>query len=372
MPNNRIRYATKQVGFAPDTSTTWTAAKGVQTIDVNTSFELQQILQIGQDSVYDNIEGIPNVEVSVSKVLDGRPPIYTLATQDASDPTLAGRSAAKCLMAIAIFDETKSSATGTPISQVVMSGLFVSSLQWTFDVDNAFSETVTLVGNDQRWSPTYAGTTFTGQFNNTDSAASTSGGVNTREDFLYSSPLTTTGTGGYISGSIDFSIFPRNIPGIDASGTNTNRATHFQSVSVSASLGRSNLLELGRRNAYFRTVDFPVTVQSEFTIISVSGAHVSHTEDGIFGSAGVCTQGTNLRDQQIRIATCEGTRMYLGNKNKLSGYSMGGGGTDGGNDTITYTYTNQNDLNFLHTADPNTDLRPYAGTNAGMYLAYSG
>jgi hypothetical protein len=372
MPNNRIRYATKQVGFAPDTSTTWTAAKGVQQVDVNTSFELQQILQIGQDSVYDNIEGIPNVEVTISKVLDGRAPLYTLATRDASDPTLAGRSTAKCLLAIAIFDETKSSATGAPQSQVVMSGLFCSSMSWALDVDGPFTETITLVGNDQRWAPTYAGLTFTGQFDNTDTASSTSGNVNTREDFLYSTAIATTGANGIPSGTIEVSILPKNIPGVDTNGTLTSRAAHVQSINVSANLGRTNLLELGRRNAYFRTVDFPVEVTTEITIISVSGSHVSHTEDGIFGTAGICTQGTNLQNQVIRICTCEGTRMYLGTKNKLAGSTMGGGGTDGGNDTVTYTYTNQNDLNFLHMADPNTNLRPNTGANNGLYLAVSG
>lgn len=371
MPNNRIRYATKQVGFAPDTSTTWTAVHGLQSIDINTSFELRQVLEIGQDEVYDNVEGLPNVEATCTKVLDGYPPLYTLATRDASEPTLAGRSTAKCLMAIAIFDETKSSATGTPQSQVVMSGLFTSSMQWTFDVDNEFSETITLVGNDQRWGPQYAGLTFTGQFGNNDSPTG-SGNVNTREDFLYSTAIVATGTGGIPSGSVDFSIIPKNIPGIDTLGTNSARATHITSISVSANLGRTNLLELGRRNAYFRTVDFPVEVTTEISIISVSGAHISHTEDGIFGGSSTCAQGTNLQNQTIRIATCEGTRIWLGAKNKLSGYSMGGGGTDGGNDTVTYTYTNQNTLNFLHTNDPNTNLRPYAGSNAGLYLGLSG
>ena len=57
--------------------------------------------------------------------------------------------------------------------------------------------------------------------------------------------------------------------------------------------------------------------------------------------------------QIIRIATCEGTRIFLGDKNKLASVNYGGGDAGGGNVTVTYSYTTFNDFTVLHPQDPN-------------------
>ena len=64
-----------------------------------------------------------------------------------------------------------------------------------------------------------------------------------------------------------------------------------------------------------------------------------------------CEEATNLSNNTIRIATCEGTRLWLGNKNKLSSVSYGGGDAGGGNATVTYIYSTFNDFTVLHAAD---------------------
>jgi hypothetical protein len=50
------------------------------------------------------------------------------------------------------------------------------------------------------------------------------------------------------------------------------------------------------------------------------------------------------------IVTCEGTSIDLGHKNKLQSVNYTGGDTGGGNVTITYSYSNFNDLVVVHNS----------------------
>jgi hypothetical protein len=65
----------------------------------------------------------------------------------------------------------------------------------------------------------------------------------------------------------------------------------------------------------------------------------------------VCSTPSNLADNKIRISTCEGLRVYLGEKNKLASVSYGGGDAGGGNVSVTYSYTTFNDFTVLHKND---------------------
>ena len=71
---NRIYFANQQVAFRQNgdaTANAWTAAHGVQSVAVTTTFNLEQAFKLGQLSIYENIEGVPDIEVTMSKVLDG-------------------------------------------------------------------------------------------------------------------------------------------------------------------------------------------------------------------------------------------------------------------------------------------------------------
>ena len=152
MANNRIFYACQQVGLKPDGSTDGFAAiHGVQSVGITTNFNLSQVFELGQISIYENIEEIPDVEVTMSKVLDGTPPIYCMATKGASTPTLSGRQNERSVFALAVWPDTNDSANGSPHSQVECSGMYVSSLAYNFPLEDNFSEDVTLVGNHKIW-----------------------------------------------------------------------------------------------------------------------------------------------------------------------------------------------------------------------------
>ena len=60
---NRIYFANQQVSFKRDGATGYTTAHGVQSVAVTTTFNLEQAFELGQLAIYENIEGVPDIEV---------------------------------------------------------------------------------------------------------------------------------------------------------------------------------------------------------------------------------------------------------------------------------------------------------------------
>lgn len=355
MPNNRLFFAIQQAGFAKIGTQTFTAIHGLQSLGMTTAYDLQQFFEIGQLAIYHNAEQLPNVEVTLEKALDGYPPAYLLATNGVTSPTLVGRSAVQTIFGMSIFNETQTSSSGTPISQLQSSGMFVSSVGYNFDVNGPFTENLTLVGTTKVWKTT-APFQFSGQFlGNNDvplSLSSGTGGVQRRQNLVWSSASTGLDANSQtnFTKAIPGTTLPPDIPGISSSGTNNLTAgvygAHVQTISTSANLGREPLYELGRKSYYFRYVQFPVSIQTDITIIATDGDLVNCTE------AGVNVDGTNLTARTIKVATQEGLFLDLGINNKLSNISTSNGGVDGGNVTHQFSYTTQNDFTVTHTQDP--------------------
>ena len=340
--NNRLFYAVYALGVTPfATPGTYTAVRGLQSVGVNTKFNLDQVFEIGQLAIYENVEQLPDVELTVERVLDGYPLFYHLMTKGATAATLIGRSNVRGTVAMSIYSETVQNASGLPLTQVVMSGLYVSQLGYNFQVNGPSTEQVTCVGNNKVWA-TGAPFVFSGMAavhgvtSNSPSAAS---GVNFRQDLVMPS-----------------CTFPKEIPGINGSGKNVDGGTSFpasiQSIKVSANLGRESMLELGRLAPYFRYVNFPVEVTCAIEVYCKDGDMVSMTETGYLGN------GSNTADQTIYIQTQEGTKLDLGTKNRLTNVAFGGAnaGGRGGNATSTYSYVTFNDMTVTHPADPTVGL----------------
>ena len=270
-----------------------------------------------------------------------------MATRGATATTLTGRQNTKTTAALNIFRDTNTAADGTTgqVSECYMSGLYVSSVGYTFPVDGNSTESVTLVGNNKIW----RSNTARGAFSQTsDDAPAATTGVMRREDlsFNYTGSTTEAITGGpsAISTSTTGTILPNDIDGISSSGTNDKFAgtnifkSHIQNISCSTDLGREQLFELGRKGAYYRYVTFPVEVTTEFTVIATSGDMVNAREEE-----------DNLQHQKIIIRTAEGLTIDAGKKNKLASVGMSGGDAGGDNVELTYTYTNFNDFDVSHT-----------------------
>jgi hypothetical protein len=325
--NKRIFYAVQQVGFSKLGQNVFTSVKGLQSAGVNTKFNLEQVFEIGQISIYENIEGIPDIEVTLEKVLDGYPLIYHLATNGSTSATLAGRSNTRSTVGLSIYSDLQDSASGTPISQCTMSGVYVSSVSYNFQVQGPSTESVTLVGNNKVWNNTF---TASGFLNNDAPPAAV--GVAMRENVVF--------------GSAGCKL-PNDVPGISASGTNElsggEYGAHIQSIRVSTNLGREPLYELGRRAPYHRYATFPVEVSCDIECYSITGDSVAALEEAI-----------NLSDRTIKIVCQDGTTIDLGSKNKLDNISYTGAnaGTGGGNATTTYAYRNFNDMKVTASHDP--------------------
>ncbi len=122
---------------------------------------------------------------------------------------------------------------------------------------------------------------------------------------------------------------------IDGSGP------YIQSLSISCDLSRENIQQLGKKAPYYRYVAFPVDVTCDIEVTATAGDNVDAAQEA-----------KNLSDHSIQIVLDDSTVFQLGKKNKLTSVSYGGGDAGGGNATITYSFTNSNDLVVLHSGDP--------------------
>ena len=88
MANLRTFYACQAVGVAvlvPDgtggyngdqTDGNYKFIHGVQSVGLNTSFDFENVFELGQLEIYDAVLNIPEIEITIEKVLDGYKTVY--------------------------------------------------------------------------------------------------------------------------------------------------------------------------------------------------------------------------------------------------------------------------------------------------------
>jgi hypothetical protein len=328
----------------------------VQSVGITTNFNLEQAFELGQIQIYENIEGTPDVEVTMEKVIDGDALLYHLASPAATSAGLVGRSKERCDVALGIwndgFDYVGEQGAGNddqPQVQVDMSGMYISSISYSIPVDGMATESITLVGNHKAWLKD-ANTNLNPAGNDFGSDSPTSsglGGIQRRENVMLSN-----------------CVFPRDINGTNGSGlgngydsSNKIPRVHFQSFNVSTDFSREDIMELGRKAPYYRATTFPIEVSCEIEMIAVSGDFIGAYEYGdpaLFddGANATLASGNNTREEVIMLTLENATCFDLGSKNRLASVSYGGGDATGGNVSITYSFTNFNDLDVLSSGDP--------------------
>lgn len=336
---------------------------GIQSIGVNTNFSLEAIQELGQLSIYENVEEIPDVEVTIERVLDGYTLAYHAATVSATTPTLTGRQNARAdlRMIINLDTETAVSSGDVPVSELYCSGMYWSSYSVSLPTEGNFTESLTLVGNNKKWIVGNSGQVLLGAGDvvnsaftfGTDSPDSPDGGVLRRNNFV-------TGTTGKIYGGNKFvTLVPTFIAGVSNNGSSTGGVgsgsyvncgtidtanVHIQSMSFSVDAGREQINHLGALGPYYRYVSFPVEVSTEIEVIATAGDNVDAIED--------IPTGGNLRNHTIQAVLDDSTVIQVGNKNKIKSITYGGGDATGGNATIKYSLSNNNDFTILHSGDP--------------------
>jgi hypothetical protein len=346
--NERIFYACQGVALTNHGDTGTVAGdmvRGLQSVGMTTNFNLEQAFELGQIEIYENIEGTPDVEVTMEKVLDGHPLIYHMASSGVVGTSASGlvaRSKARADMRLGIFSDANNSLkqagdnSGKPEVEVYCSGMYISSISYTIPTDGSATESVTLVGNNKQWltgDDVKITNTSVDPFDGGDSpimgvANAASGGVSQREDVM-------------LSGC----ILPNSIKGIAGSGYgNAGSSVHLQSLSISTDFSREEILELGKKTPYARPANFPIEVSCEIEAITTSGDFVSAYEFGDTALYDTVDSGNNTKNELIFLYLRQGYGWDLGSKNRLSSVSYGGGDAGGGNVTCTYSYTNFNDL----------------------------
>lgn len=348
MSTNRIYYACQSVELYPavdiDTnlptsqnratiySGTPQTVQGLQSVGMNTNFNLEPVYQLGQLSLYDNYEEIPEVEISLNKVLDGRMTLYGLAMGTGSLTRLANRAGG---VRLTLYPDTSTNASGEPVGQVRCAPAYLSSVTYTFPSEGNFTEEVQLVSNEKEWvsNPT-AGSTAP-----SDEDAGNDPGIMRRQQLnLDSCTLPTGASGGIPSGY------------------------KIQNINVSVNLGRESIFNLGERSPSFRYINFPVEVTCEFEVIARGGDNVEATE----GDGAACTNPKALENKTIILETCDGMILDLGAKNKLTSVNYQGGDTGGGNATITFSYQTFND--FIYTPPTGAGLTSAQSVGGSSYI----
>lgn len=347
---NRLFYAVQSVQIAGPSGTLTTrnpdfdTVQGLQSVGMNTNFNLEPVYQLGQLELYDNYEEIPEVEITLNKVLDGQQTIYAMTMGEGKLVELANN---RCGVRLNLYPDTNDSATGTPLASVQCNPSYLSAVSYNFPTEGNFTEEVTLVSNDKVWLTGLAGV------GSTQPSLPTATGVGILRRGLWNKSATVipTGAGGGVNGSLSGGI---------PAGCKIN------SVKVSMNLGREQIRELGSRTPYYRYIKFPVEVSTEIEVTATTGDMAG--AEGSSNSA--CNNPKALANKEIKIALCDGTVIDLGKKNKLTTVNYAGGDTGGGNATITYSYRTYNEFTYTSPtgagqsfADVVEDGLPVPGTD---------
>lgn len=409
-PVNSREYTTGVLASGVDeVGGLWEVPRGVQSAGMSTTFNLEQVFQLGQVELYEYSERQPDIEVTMSKAIDGSKPLFFMVT----DPTQANDIVARTAnfridMALQIYPDTQFRATGKPQSIVTASGMYVSNVSYTFPIDGFVTEDITLVGNDKIWGATVAISGQTAGNNGglgaepiVDWPSDQDGGNPAAPEGTPSgafgndgntSPATEQGAQELAGGADRFgviivgsgiqrreevdirrSILPNDIPGVlqptisgidsafvnggfgsqgpgTAAGANqligdANTdfiAEHIQTITVSFSIAREDIFELGSKRPFVKVPDFPLEATASIEVVTAQGDLVDATSDIDCGPDNTSESNT------IIIRTCDGLQVDLGDANRLTSVEVGGGEAGGDNMTVTYNYSSFNVFNVSH------------------------
>src|SRR6185503_9830572 len=94
----------------------WEVPRGLQSIGMSTTFNLEQVFQLGQAEIYEYSERQPDIEVTMSKVIDGTKPLFLMLTNPAGANDIVARTASyRVDVTLQIYPDTQFRATGRPV-----------------------------------------------------------------------------------------------------------------------------------------------------------------------------------------------------------------------------------------------------------------
>jgi len=359
----------------------WEVVRGVQSVGVTTNFVTEQAFQLGQLELYEVSERQPEIEATMEKVLDGTKPLFLMTTDPAYNTGIVSKlSTYRVDVALGIYADTQTRAQSNPKSIATLSGMYLSAVSYTFQVDGASMESITLVGNDKKWA--LLDTSISGHDDAISVATTNAGGDAEAPEGI---PLgafsglqelaggTATANLTRVVGSgitrreevqISRSVLPFAIPGCSGAATDTilpeslgfasgtaitriwantdNIVEHLQSISISVDFGREDIFELGSKRPFLKKATYPIEVTCAIEVVTSEGDLI----DAISGRD--CGADQMSQNNTIIVRTCDGLQVDLGDTCFLESIDQGGAGTDGGDMTITYNYKGFNVFNVTH------------------------
>jgi hypothetical protein len=304
--------------------------RGVQSVGLSTTFNLDQVFQLGQLALYEDVEDIPDIEITVERVLNDDASMYILSGATSALTLTANQNDLQCDLYFSLYPDTQDNADdGVPVAQAHCSGMYVSSMSWTFPTDGNCTESFTYVGNGKKWNATPA------QIDHTEAL-----------------PTAEADAKVWRRQQIVLTDVPEMVS--EACGSSPK----IQSASISIDLGREAINQLGKKLPYYRYVTYPVEVTCELEVlVHDAGSAVSKKADGANAVPDPGDgSGTNVSKDDIKFtgtgrAAGGFNKVWdLGGNNTVSGISWGGGSTGGENATLTFSYRNFNEFTYTETA----------------------
>jgi hypothetical protein len=121
-----------------------------------------------------------------------------------------------------------------------------------------------------------------------------------------------------------------------------NIIEHIQNITVTFSVARQDIFELGRKRPFARVPDFALEATTSIEVMTSQGDLVDAVSDQDCGPDNTSESNT------IIIRTCDGLQVDVGDANRLTSVEMGGGDAGGDNMTVTYNYSSFNVFNVSH------------------------
>ena len=281
---NRIFYAVHSINFGGVTS-------GFQSVSVNSSVDFEQVFELGRLDVYENLEGVPSVEITAERAF---PRTGSTMWGSAAGGTTTAAAIARPTIGMSVADDSQASYSAQ--SWIQATGTYISSWSCNFPVEGFATESCTVVGNHVGWS-------------------SGTGG-----------PIQATATGNPAGTNL---VVRRQDVGA--------AYPRLQNVSFSADIGREDLFQLGQKSPYFRAATFPIETTSDWEYLDTSSRSGPPS-----GSRLTFTADQNSDATSDVTASFFGVSIGAGARLNATNYS--GGDAGGGNATVTYSYIAYNYL----------------------------
>lgn len=287
---NHIYYAIQNCRVIPATDPALTCTyqntgiceSGMISCGVSTSADYTPAFELGRLAIYDIIEGVTAVEVTVERHLGAFN--KTLWGQITGNSLAAAISVRPKVDLVAIDDQTLSCGF-TVESFLQCTGLYITGFNVSYPLDGTATETMTFTGTHLE-----------------DSATTWSSAI-----------ISPTGTAGLTAYSDNG----------NAVVTRKDLSGGYQSVTAGVTIGRRDLFEFGATDAFHKAAEFPIESTISFEKLATKETQLS--------PAG----GTGGQQSFDRITI--GSAF-------LTATEYSGGGAGGGDATITETYTGYNDF----------------------------